>query len=101
FFIAWALCLLHPLLRSHKRAWLEQTSLAALLFGGLPFFALLQPSSSLITTLNQGHWLLAGMDLALLASAGLLALATWHIARHQAMPSKVRQTRKVTQEAAA
>ncbi|MPT16548.1 MAG: PepSY domain-containing protein [Pseudomonas sp.] len=101
FFIAWALCLLHPLLRSHKRAWLEQTSLAALLFGGLPFFALLQPSSSLITTVSQGHWLLAGMDLALLASAALLALATWHIARHQAMPSKVRQTRKVTQEAAA
>lgn len=101
FFIAWVLCLLHPLLRSHKRAWLEQTSLAALLFGGLPFFALLQPSSSLITTLSQGHWLLAGMDLALLASAALLALATWHIARHQAMPSKVRQTRKVTQEAAA
>lgn len=101
FFIAWVLCLLHPLLRSHKRAWLEQTSLAALLFGGLPLFAVLLPGSDLITTLSQGHWLLAGMDLTLLASATLLALATWHIARHQPMQNAVRQTRRATQEAAA
>src|SRR5690606_24379577 len=54
FLIAWLLCLLHPLLRSHKRAWQEQLIAAAILFAGLPLFNLGLPNSGLPNTLISG-----------------------------------------------
>jgi len=94
FLIAWLLCLLHPLLRSHKRAWQEQLVAAAVLFAGLPLFGLSLPYSGLPSTLAAGNWLLAGMDLTLLASAALLAYAAFALSRHQPARSPQRQPRK-------
>lgn len=94
FFLAWLLAAVHPLLRPHKRAWIEQLLLAALLFLGLPLFALSLPHSGLPATLANGNWLVAGMDLTLLASAALLAYAAWAVARHQPVLKAQRQPRK-------
>ncbi|WP_312450994.1 PepSY domain-containing protein [Stutzerimonas nitrititolerans] len=93
FFIAWALCLIHPLLRPHKRAWIEQLQLAAVLFAALPVFGLGLPHSHLPAALLRGDWLLAGMDLTLLASAALLGYAAWKLARHQPAQRPQRQPR--------
>lgn len=103
FFLVWALSAVHPLLRAHKRAWGEQLLLAALLFAGLPLFALSLPHSGLPATLASGNWLVAGMDLTLLATAALLAYAARGVARHQAVSKVQRQPRQPRQnkEAAA
>lgn len=93
FFIAWALCLIHPPLRPHKRAWIEQLQLAAVLFAALPVFGLGLPHSHLPAALLRGDWLLAGMDLTLLASAALLGYAAWKLARHQPAQRPQRQPR--------
>lgn len=97
-FIAWALCLVHPLLRSYRRAWIEQLALASLLYAGLPLLNLSLPDSHLLTTLAHGQWLVAGMDLTLLALAALFGLAAWKLTR---LPSSAVQnpTRKAPQEA--
>ncbi|MFD2405274.1 hypothetical protein ACFSVK_05125 [Azorhizophilus paspali] len=80
-FIAWALCLVHPLLRSYRRAWIEQLALASLLYAGLPLLNFSLPDSHLLTTLAHGQWLVAGMDLTLLALAALFGLAAWKLTR--------------------
>ncbi|KIY40308.1 membrane protein [Pseudomonas sp. 10-1B] len=95
FFLIWALCLLHPLLRTHKRAWVEQLLLAALLFAGLPMFSLSLPHSGLTTTLANANWLLAGMDLTLLTTAALFGYAAWKVNRHQPAGSRQRQPRQL------
>lgn len=96
FLIAWLLCLLHPLLRSHKRAWQEQLIAGAVLFAGLPLFSLALPYSGLLHTLASGKWLLAGMDLTLLAGAALLAWSAYALGRHQPATARSpqRQPRK-------
>ncbi|HSX69617.1 MAG TPA: PepSY-associated TM helix domain-containing protein, partial [Pseudomonas sp.] len=94
FFLAWLLCLLHPLLRTHRQAWVEQLLLAAVLFAGLPLFNLGLSHSGLITTLPDANWLLAGMDLVLLASAALLGYAAWKVRHHQPARSPQRQPRQ-------
>jgi uncharacterized iron-regulated membrane protein len=93
FFLAWALGLLHPLLRTHRRAWIEQLLFAAILFAGLPLFGLTLPHSGLLATVANGHWLVAGMDLTLLTVAALLAYAAVGVARHQPIQSRQRQPR--------
>ncbi|MDY7572209.1 PepSY-associated TM helix domain-containing protein [Pseudomonas sp. CCC4.1] len=95
FFIIWLLCLVHPLLRSHKRAWLEQLWVAAGLFAALPLFSFGLAHSHLLASLAQGQWLLAGMDLTLLASAALLGYAAWKLNRHQPLQRPQRQPRTV------
>ncbi|MEG0558343.1 MAG: PepSY-associated TM helix domain-containing protein, partial [Comamonas sp.] len=47
FFIVWLLCLIHPLLRPHRKAWYEQLALAVLLFALLPVLNLLTGGASL------------------------------------------------------
>lgn len=94
FFLVWALCLLHPLLRAHKRAWIEQMLFAAALFAALPLFNLALPHSGLTTTLANANWLLAGMDLTLLATSALLGYAAWKVNRHQPARSPQRQARQ-------
>lgn len=95
FFIVWALCLIHPLLRRHKQAWIEQLFATAVLYAGLPVFGLTLIGSGLPVTLLEGNWLLAAMDLSLLAAAGVFACSAVILLRHQ--PSvKVKPTRVVT-----
>lgn len=83
FLLAWLLCLLHPLLRSHKRAWVEQLLCGAVLFAGLPIYALSLPHSGLNSSLFAGNWLLASMDLTLLGTAAVLVGTTYAVIRHQ------------------
>ncbi len=103
FFIVWLLCLIHPLLRAHKRAWLEQLVLGAVLFATLPLFNFTLEHSHLLASVARGQWLLAGMDLTLLASAVLLAYSAWKLNRHQPAQRVQRQPRtaSVIQERAA
>lgn len=103
FFIIWLLCLIHPLLRTHKRAWLEQLWVCAALFAALPLFSFSYTHSHLFASLNRGQWLLAGMDLTLLASAALFAYSAWKLNRHQPLQRVARQpkTPPVRQEQAA
>lgn len=87
FFGAWALCLLHPLLRPGRRAWVEQLGVGALGFALLPLLNMLLGEPSLLTTLAEGDRVRAWFDLGLLGcGAGLAALA-WKVARHRAPAS--------------
>lgn len=99
FLIIWLLCLLHPLLRSHKRAWQEQLVAGAVLFAGLPLFSLALPHSGLPASLASGNWLLASMDLTLLASAALLAWAAYKLGCHQ--PAATRSPQRPPRKALA
>src|SRR5690606_29068910 len=36
FFVAWAICLLHPMLRTHRHAWIDQCWAVAILYVTLP-----------------------------------------------------------------
>lgn len=75
FFLAWAGCVLHALLRPHRRAWIEQLGTTAALLASLPLFNFSFPDSHLLATLADGRWLLAGFDLTLLVFAALFACA--------------------------
>ncbi len=94
FFIAWALCLLHPLVRQPHQAWIEQLSMAALLYAGLPLFNFTLPGSHLFSTLAGGQWLLAGMDMSLLACAALSGFAVWQLCKRP-VAAPIRPPRKV------
>ena len=79
FFIAWALCLLHGLLRPHRRAWLEQLWLAALAFGTLPLLNAATGGTPLPAAMLHGQWSVAGFDLVALAFAVLHGFAAWRL----------------------
>lgn len=103
FFLAWALCLVHPLLRPHKAAWIDQLIVGAVLYAGLPLFGLLTPHSGLLSTVPAGNGLLVGMDLTLFASALLLGFSALKLSRHQPAAKVQRKARNLTttQEASA
>src|SRR5690606_21916917 len=79
FFIAWTLCLLHPLLRAHRQAWREQLALCALLLALLPWAGLLTGDGHLASHLLHGQWLPALTALTLRTLPALLALAVRHL----------------------
>ena len=81
FFIAWALCALHALLRPHRRAWLEQLALAALAFGALPLLNALTGGAALPIAVARGQWAIAGFDLAMLVLAVLHGFIAWKLYR--------------------
>lgn len=79
FFIVWALCLLHGLLRPHRRAWLEQLWLAALAFAALPLLNAATGGRPLPAAMLHGQWSVAGFDLVALAFAVLHGFAAWKL----------------------
>ena len=81
FFTVWLLCLLHPLVRQHRRAWLEQMALAALLFALLPVLNPLTGGASLASTIAHGQWSIAGFDLTMLSLAALHGWVVWWLLR--------------------
>ena len=85
FFIVWLLCLLHSFVRSYRRAWLELTGLAALLFALLPLLNGLTGGAALPQSLARGQWGIAGFDLVMLALAALHGVIAWHL-RPSAQP---------------
>jgi len=80
FFIAWALSVVHALLRKGRTAWVEQLGLAAVLFIAVPLINLATPWS-LGVTLAQGDWTLAGFDLTCLGAGLFLGWAAWKMQR--------------------
>ncbi|WP_130909313.1 PepSY-associated TM helix domain-containing protein [Pseudomonas mucidolens] len=88
FFIAWGLTLLHAMLRRGRRAWIEQLSLGALLFAGVPLLNALTTSEHLGVTLAKGDWSMAGFDLTCLGSGAFLAWAAWKMRQRRVAQSK-------------
>ncbi|MDR2689257.1 MAG: PepSY domain-containing protein [Azoarcus sp.] len=76
FFIAWAIMLLHALLRPGKAAWVEQLACAGALFALLPVVNAATGGLALPGSIGRGLGLLIGFDLcALVSGAGLLFTA--------------------------
>lgn len=85
FFMAWGLCLLHALLRPHRRAWLEQLWLAALAFAALPLLNAATGGTPLPAAMLHGQWSVAGFDLVALAFAALHGFAAWKLGKSAAV----------------
>jgi hypothetical protein len=88
FFIAWGACLLHPLLRRGRRAWVEQFAAGAVGFASLPLLDALVTQRHLWASVVAGDWVRAGFTLGLLATAALLAAIAWCLHRRQAAPGR-------------
>lgn len=88
FFIAWGLSLVHALVRPGRAAWVEQLTLAALLFCGVPLLNSLATANGLITSLILGDWAMLGFDLTCLGSGLFLAWAAWKMQRATALAPK-------------
>ena len=81
FFIVWALMLLHAAFRSLHRAWTEQFAIAAVLLAALPLWSALIGSRPLWVSIRHSDWVFAGVELALLAMAAVLAAVSVKTAR--------------------
>jgi len=84
FFIAWGLCALHPLLCSHRKAWLHQMALATLMYALLPVLNALTGGSSLVHSLINGQQSLASVDIILLGMAALHGSVVWWLLKKPA-----------------
>jgi uncharacterized iron-regulated membrane protein len=82
FFIAWGLCLIHPLLRRGRRAWVDQLAAGALLFALLPVANVFTTQRHLGITVAEGDWGRAGFDLGLMIVGASLGAIGWKVARH-------------------
>ncbi|WP_235578208.1 PepSY domain-containing protein [Pseudorhodoferax sp. Leaf267] len=83
FFMVWAATLLHAVLRPARRAWIEQLWAATALLALLPVLNVFTTERPLWTSLAQGDWAFAGLELTLLALAALHATLALRTARHQ------------------
>lgn len=92
FFMLWGLSLLHAVLRPERRAWVEQLSLAALLFAGIPLLDVLTSPSRADGLMVRGDWMLAGFDLTCLGSGLFLAWAARKM--HRGQPAAARAARQ-------
>ena len=81
FFIVWLLCALHPLVRSHRNAWRDQLALATILFALLPVLNPLTGGGSLLQTIANNQWSIAGFDLMMWALAAMHAAVVWWLMR--------------------
>ncbi|MFT3721492.1 PepSY-associated TM helix domain-containing protein [Pseudorhodoferax sp.] len=79
FFAAWGLCLLHALLRPHRRAWAELMGLAALAFAALPLLNAATGGAPLPVAIARGQWSIAGFDLVVLFLAAVHGFIAWKL----------------------
>ncbi|MET0222521.1 MAG: PepSY-associated TM helix domain-containing protein [Tardiphaga sp.] len=86
FFIAWALTLLHALLRPARSAWVEQLWTAAAMLALLPVVNAVTTQRALWHSLADGDWVFIGMDAMCWALAALHAVLALRTAR-TAVPS--------------
>ena len=103
-FIAWGATLVWALGRPAKRAWIELLWTGAAVLALLPVLNAVTTDRDLITSLREGDWVFAGMDLALLALAALHAHLALRTQRHRPKAKPVRAARPApssTQEAQA
>jgi len=89
FFYVWGACLLHSLVCSifcaHRTVWLQQMALAALMYGLLPVLNPLTGGASLLTSIPNGQWSIAHVDLTLLAMALLHGSVVWWLLKKPAV----------------
>lgn len=69
FFLAWLGSLLHAAWRPIRQGWIEQLSLATLLYLSLPVLGMLTTSRGLPQAIAANDWAMAGVDLSLLGCA--------------------------------
>ncbi|MEM1189806.1 MAG: PepSY-associated TM helix domain-containing protein [Pseudomonadota bacterium] len=74
-FLVWGLCLVHPVIRSTKRAWIEQAWFAAVAFALIPVLNALTTQVHLGYSLRVGDWVFASFDLVALATGVAFAAA--------------------------
>ncbi len=94
FFWVWGLTLIYALLRPWQQAWRELMMLLALVYLALPVVSgVTLPESALPTTLRNGQWVLASVELTVFGFGLFFAMAAYRLWR----PRKVvaaRHTRK-------
>lgn len=81
FFAVWALMLFHAGARPVRRAWTEQFGTAAVLCAALPLWNMCAGGRHLFASIRAADWVFAGIELALLATAALLAAMAMKTAR--------------------
>ncbi len=94
FFIAWAICLLHPLLRRGRQAWIDQFAAGGLMFALLPVVSLVTTERHLGVTLAAGDWAFAGFEFGLLAIGAALGAIAWRLARRRPAAALAPQRRQ-------
>lgn len=72
FFLVWLGSLLHAALRPTRQGWVEQLSVATVLYLSLPLLGMLTTSRGLTHAIAANDWAMAGVDLSLLGCAGTL-----------------------------
>lgn len=98
FFLSWALLALYPLARPARRAWIEQLTLAGVLFAGLPVLNALTSQSNLLLAMASGDWMLAGFDLVAVTTGIALCYAARRIALNR--PKEAPRRRRQAEEGA-
>ena len=96
FFIAWGLSVVHAIVRQGRRGWVEQLSVGALLFIGVPVLNALTTSQHLGVSLANGDWAMAGFDLTCLGSGVFLAWAAWKMQHRRVPQPKAERARPLT-----
>lgn len=99
FFFVWGLSVLHAMFRPGRKAWVEQLTLAAVLFCAVPMLNALTTKNHLGVSLQQGDWMMAGFDLTCLGSGLFLAWSArkmWRVGRAGTVTGK--RVRPVTLE---
>ncbi|MFZ5957967.1 PepSY-associated TM helix domain-containing protein [Pseudomonas sp. QL9] len=95
FVVVWLLALLHAVWRQGSGCLArEQFAAAAVLALGLPLLGLFGPEAGRLgNSLARGDWMLAGVDLALLASGLIFAALAWRLGRPAAPDTKRQRVR--------
>ncbi|MGC6370646.1 PepSY-associated TM helix domain-containing protein [Pseudomonas sp. S2.OTC.A_B10] len=96
FFIAWGLSVLHAIVRQGRRGWVEQLSMGALLFIGVPVLNALTTTQHLGVSLANGDWAMASVDLTCLGSGVFLAWAAWKMQHRRVAQPKAERARPLT-----
>ncbi|MDA7417420.1 PepSY-associated TM helix domain-containing protein [Xenophilus arseniciresistens] len=97
-FIAWGATLLWAFVRPAKKAWIELLWAGALVLALLPVLNIFTTDRPLWSSLMDGDWVFAGLELTLLALAALHAMLAVRTARHK---PKARPVRKAAAASAA
>lgn len=100
FFTAWGLALLVAALRPDRRGWTLLLALAGTVFAALPLLNALTTGAHLGITLPAREWAWAGMDLAFLATAALLAGLAWRLRPGRSAAAKPRAAARTAPAAA-
>ncbi len=88
FFLVWLLSAGHAVLRPGRRAWVEQLSVAAVLYAGLPVLNALTTGQGLQHSIPAGDWAMAGVDLTALGSGLFLLWSVRKLQRVNVAPVK-------------